>query len=110
VNLRRNLFRLWIVGSALFMLTVAIVSYSEIKKEFQDAAAASVSVTDRAAFGILAPVTDPALIGKRTPNPWTSLGTVAGIALGFPLVALALGASLVWALSGFAVRAAERPE
>ena len=104
MNLRRNLFRLWVVGSALFMLTVAIVSYSEIKKEFEAA-----SVTDRAAFGILAPVTDPALI-RRTPNPWASVGTVAGIAFGFPLVALALGASLVWALSGFAVRAAERPE
>jgi hypothetical protein len=91
MNLRRNLFRLWLVGSALFMLAVAIVSYSEIKKEFQDAATGPASVTDRAAFGTLEPVTDPALIGKRTPSPWTSLGAAAGIAFGFPLVALALG-------------------
>jgi hypothetical protein len=34
MNLRRGLFRLWIVGSALFVLVVALVSYSGIKAEF----------------------------------------------------------------------------
>jgi hypothetical protein len=34
MNLRRGLFRLWIVGSALFVLGVAFVGYSEIKKQF----------------------------------------------------------------------------
>jgi hypothetical protein len=38
VNLRRGLFRLWIVGAALFVLAVAFVSYSEIKKQFTTAA------------------------------------------------------------------------
>lgn len=36
------------------------------------------------------------------PNPWTSVGVAAGIAVGIPLVVLILGASLVWAFSGFA--------
>jgi hypothetical protein len=36
------------------------------------------------------------------PNPWARVGWVAGIALGVPLVVLILGASLVWAFSGFA--------
>jgi hypothetical protein len=49
-------------------------------------------------------VTDPTLIKRleRTPNPWASVGRVAAIALGIPLAVLALGSSLLWALSGFA--------
>jgi hypothetical protein len=35
-------------------------------------------------------------------SPWTTLGMWASIALGIPLAVLALGASLVWAFSGFA--------
>jgi hypothetical protein len=38
MNWQRGLFRLWIVGSALFVLAVAFVSYSEIKKQFNDIA------------------------------------------------------------------------
>jgi hypothetical protein len=34
MNWRRGLFRLWIVGSALFVLAVAFVRYGDIKKEF----------------------------------------------------------------------------
>jgi hypothetical protein len=34
VNWRLGLFRLWIVGSALFVLVVAFISYSDIKSEF----------------------------------------------------------------------------
>ena len=37
MNLRRGLFRLWIIGSALFVLAVAFVSYSGIKAEFDAA-------------------------------------------------------------------------
>ena len=38
------------------------------------------------------------------PNPWASVATAAGVALGIPLVVLILGASLVWAFSGFAAK------
>jgi hypothetical protein len=31
MNLRRGLFRLWIVGSALFVLAVAFLSYGDIE-------------------------------------------------------------------------------
>jgi hypothetical protein len=52
-------------------------------------------------------VTDPEVIkrleGMRTPDPWGTLGAWAGIAFGIPLAVLALGASLLWAMSGFAV-------
>src|SRR5262245_58625383 len=37
MNWRRGLFRLWIVGTALFVIAVAFVSYSEIKAQFDDA-------------------------------------------------------------------------
>jgi hypothetical protein len=35
---RRGLFRLWIVGAALFVIAVAYSSYSDIKEEFDKAA------------------------------------------------------------------------
>jgi hypothetical protein len=73
---------LWIVGTALFVLAIAFVSYSEIKTEFD----------------LLHVVIEPTLA------PWETLGWWASIALGIPLVVLALGASLVWAFSGFAAR------
>jgi ABC-type enterobactin transport system permease subunit len=46
MNWRRGLFRLWIVGTALFVLAVAFVSYSEIKAQFNAA-------TNAAAWGRL---------------------------------------------------------
>jgi hypothetical protein len=40
MNWRRGLFRLWIVGSVLFVIVaVAVISYSEIKKQFDAIAA-----------------------------------------------------------------------
>jgi len=38
MNWRRGLFRLWIVGSALFVLAVAFVSYDDIGAEFDSVA------------------------------------------------------------------------
>ena len=34
MNLRRELFRLWIIGAALFVIAVASISYPGIKFEF----------------------------------------------------------------------------
>jgi hypothetical protein len=108
MNWRRGLFRLWLVGSALFVLAVASLNYTDIKEEFDDAASATQAVTSVdpwAEFPIVPkPVTDPALIKRleRTPNPWASLGRLAAVAFGVPLVVLVLGSSLVWAFSGFA--------
>jgi hypothetical protein len=38
MNWRRGLFRLWIIGTVLFVLAIAFISYSEIKKQFVDTA------------------------------------------------------------------------
>jgi hypothetical protein len=38
------------------------------------------------------------------PTPWATLGMWVSIALGIPLAVLVLGASLVWAFSGFAAK------
>ena len=96
MNWRRGLFRLWIVGTALFVLAVAFVSYTEIKEQFDAAAAIAAERPNR-------PLTD-AEVGIGGPAPWTILAMCAGIALGIPLAVLALGASLVWAFSGFAAK------
>jgi hypothetical protein len=36
MNYRRGLFRLWIVGTTLFVLAIAVISYGKIKKQFED--------------------------------------------------------------------------
>jgi hypothetical protein len=82
MNWRRGLFRLWIVGTVLFVIAVAFISYGDIKGEF-----------DAVAYVI-----------EPTPAPWETLGWWAAIAFGIPLAVLVLGASLVWAFSGFAVK------
>jgi hypothetical protein len=99
MNWRRGLFRLWIVGSALFVLAVAFVSYGEIKKQFDDAATVAAHQT----------ATEPVEqwtdyeVGIGPPlAPWKTLGVWTGIAFGIPLVVLVLGSALVWAFSGFA--------
>ena len=164
MNWRRGLFRLWIVGSALFVLAVAFVSYTEIKADFDVVARASKpevtssfiaefrqqypeynSLTDAQLLEAVyekffsdmpreqfekqvsekisaskkivkfqgqlhelpADFTDEQIttaLKSTIPNPWATLGLWAAIALGIPLAVLVLGASLVWAFSGFAAK------
>jgi hypothetical protein len=147
MNWRRGLFRLWIVGAALFVIAVASISYSDIKADFDvvagkpEAGPSFLAVFrhrypeyndmndaqltdalykkfysdmpreqfDKKITKPLKPVTDPALnlfdlFNQPAPNPWLRVGMVAGIAFGVPLVVLILGASLVWAFSGFAAK------
>jgi hypothetical protein len=147
MNWRRGLFRLWIVGTVLFVIAIAFISYSEIKAQF-DAATGNAAVWPgeiavpvlcadargvadadyiieandncwyaMSKFRPLYPeyndLSDKELTRKLYSNrgitaasdllnPWATLGTWASIAVGIPLAVLALGASLVWALSGFA--------
>ena len=119
MNLRRGPFRLWIVGAALWVLAVAFVSYGEIKKQFI-VPTFEVQLPDGRTFDVQAPDMQTAAAMVRTlpkdfvpekplrsdagPNPWATLGTWAVIAFGIPLAVLALGSSLLWALSGFAER------
>jgi hypothetical protein len=180
LRVARGLFRLWIVGTALFVLGIAFVGYSDIKAEFdavasmpklpgpssllanfrqrhpqykdwndtqladalymkfysnmpreqfdkkitttnikvveykgeliefpadateEQIAAALASHSKPGMFDDLIP---PALtLPPNPPNPWASVGRVAGIAFGIPLAVLTLGASLVWAFSGFSTK------
>ena len=151
MNWRRGLFRLWIVGTVLFVLAVAFVSYNEIKRQFDETAVqhwaeanselyvpqlcgdargvAGVDYTERgqrettcwyamSKFRSLYPeykdVSEKELSRKLyadldipirdLPNPWATLGMWSAIAFGIPLAVLVLGASLVWAFSGFAAK------
>src|SRR5262249_15584052 len=130
MNLRRGLFRLWIVGTALFVLAIAFISYSEIKQQFAASlkpyTTFEVQLSDGRTFEVQAPDEQTAAAMIKTmiealpegvvldkpakpladvtfvPTPWKSLGRWVSIAFGIPLAVLALGASLLWALSGFA--------
>ena len=53
MNWRRGLFRLWIVGTVLFVIAVAFVSYSEIKQQFDDVALMHVLEADELAVPVL---------------------------------------------------------
>jgi hypothetical protein len=79
MNWRRGCFRLWVVGSALFVVAVAAVTSHEIKTLFEQA--------DRSSA---LPV-----------YPWTTLINGIGIAVGIPFIVLILGAILGWAFAGF---------
>ena len=178
MNLRRGLFRLWIVGAMVFAIIVAILGYSDIKAKFEatpnekTAQSALAQFRHRFEYGDLSDaqladrlytkfysdmpreefdrwITVPqpqrkfvkfrgqlhdfpadvttkeiaatlettindrelmsqlslsdAEVGIFPPNPWSALGGWAAIAFGIPLAVLALGASMVWAFSGFAV-------
>src|SRR5262249_60017306 len=91
MNWRRGLFRLWIVGSVLFVIAVAFVSYTEIKEQFDAAAAIAAERPNR-------PLTD-AEVGIGGPAPWAILSVWSGIAFGIPLAALGFWGSPLVALS-----------
>jgi hypothetical protein len=111
MNWRRGLFRLWIVGSVLFVIAFAVISYSEIKAQFSAARLEAI----RSQLDTSRPLpqwTDDelrayiAMPKQITPTaiPWATLGIWASIAVGIPLAVLIIGASLVWAFSGFAAK------
>jgi hypothetical protein len=160
MRVRRGFFRLWIVGTALFVFAIAFISYNDIKAQF-DAVPSKPEVTSsfiaefRQQYPEYNNLTDAQLLDtvykkfysgmpreefekqvseqisasnkivkfqgqvhefpadftdeeiatalKRTiKNPWASVGEAAAIAFGIPLAVLILGASLIWAFSGFA--------
>jgi hypothetical protein len=92
MNWRRGLFRLWMVGTALFVLAIAFISYAR-SRQFDDAA---IIAAHQTASEPVTSWTDYEVgIGPK-PAPWATLGTWAGIAFGVPLVVLVLVASLIW--------------
>src|SRR5262245_30167815 len=113
MNWRRGLFRLWIVGAALFVIAVAFVSYSKIKAQFAyktfevqrpDGSTLDIQAPDMETAKAMVRTLAEGFIIDKPPNPWATLGLWASIAFGIPLAVLALGASLVWAFSGFAAK------
>jgi hypothetical protein len=50
MNWRRGLFRLWIVGTTLFVLAIAFISYGDIKQQFKDIALQARIDRDKAEF------------------------------------------------------------
>ena len=79
MNWRRGCFRLWVVGSALFIVAVAAITSIEIQPQLQ-------TLDHSAPF--------PAHI-------WMMLLNGMGIAVGVPLLVLTIGAAVGWAFSGF---------
>jgi hypothetical protein len=135
MNWRRGLFRLWVIGTVLFVMAVAmvayddiktVIAYGDIKRDFDAAkaefrAAVSKSEAGQPMAGDWAPTpptpTDRKLATDRlatlntmenamfyADGAWANVKYLASIAIGIPLAVLALGASLVWAFSGFSAK------
>lgn len=161
VNLKRGLFRIWLVLSTLFVIGVGVVTYDTVKAAFDEAAvmemvkgddiimpvlcgqARGIAGTDyttkanqkpgpwdsdakpnpfdtcyyigvptfRRLFPEYANIEDNALVKKvyadsgqptrDLANPWINLLALVAWALGIPLLVLAIGSALFWALAGF---------
>ena len=67
MNWRRGLFRLWIVGTALFVIAIAFVSYGEIERQFDDAA--TIAAHEKA--GLLDPSKDDERAAQLGLSGWT---------------------------------------
>jgi len=109
MNWRRGLLRLWVVGTALFVIAVTSISYSGIKSEFDLKSSVPPNIVAQPAAQqpnkSLSQWSDEELWAViALANPWEKVAVTAAIAFGIPLVVLALGASLGWAFSGFATR------
>lgn len=161
MNLKRGLFRIWLVCSALFVISVGVLTYESVKRVFDEAAvlemvkgddiimpvlcgkARGVAGTDyttkanqnpgpwdtyakpnpfdtcyyigvpifRRHFPEFSSIPQEALVKKAyadvgqptrdLANPWVNLLTVVAWALAVPLIVLAIGSALFWALAGF---------
>jgi hypothetical protein len=129
MDLRRGLFRLWVVGAVLFAAVVIAANYSRIRREFDEADWVTVKFVkcteargtagrdyreeaDKScmyeldAYKRLYPEEGAALQPDPPPsNPWHTVGETVAIALGVPIGTLALGCALAWAFAGFRRRA-----
>jgi len=86
-NWRRGCFRLWIVGSALFIIAVAAATSLELQPHLES-------------------------VDRSGPYPtyiWMMLLNGIGIAVGGPLLVLTIGAAIGWAFSGFQAPPAPAP-
>jgi hypothetical protein len=70
MNWRRGLFRLWIVGAALFVIAIAAVGYSEIKAQFAKPAKNETSMPVLCSKARGEAGTDYAIKEKGRPGPW----------------------------------------
>lgn len=89
MNIRRGLFRFWVLFACIFILIIAGTFFSEVKREF--------------AFldGL---VKNPPPIGyvvDHPPDPWGFVLKLATVALGIPALVLGIGIALLWASDGF---------
>jgi hypothetical protein len=78
-NWQRGCFRLWVVGSALFIIAIAALTSIEIKSQIE-------------------------ILDSSAPYPtyvWTMLLNGMSVAIGIPVIVLTIGAAVGWAFSGF---------
>ena len=94
MNLKRGLFRLWLVVSVLFGAAVVVYSVPSIIEEFSLPASFDQGRVDL----------DPDIRMLRDAGVWVPyamLGRMAAIAIGVPIGVFLLGSALFWAASGF---------
>ncbi|MDH4442381.1 MAG: hypothetical protein QE284_18600 [Rhizobium sp.] len=150
MNVKRGLFRVWVVCSAMFVLAVALLGWNDVEREFKRAAfirdsgeirmvplfcedAKGTLNTDyqlepgdlyadpkdrcwykidrlRELFDVFGEVSDEKLLEAtykatgatlKSAAPWDKVSGLVAFAVGVPLLILALGSAIYWALAGF---------
>ena len=84
MNIKRGLFRVWLVCSVLYVMGVLAVGIPVIWNEFG-----------------MGGETFPLTVSVPAPQPWSKLAMVTGAAFGVPAVVYGLGLAFLWAISGF---------
>jgi hypothetical protein len=90
MNLRRGLFRAWVVFSLCYVLFVFFVFFDDLRL---------ITVHSLLQPNEFDP--DAYLAGAQYLNPWILLAKVVTVGLIPPLIVLAAGAALLWAGYGF---------
>jgi hypothetical protein len=83
MNIKRGLFRLWLVSAVLFAVAIFALEFEHIRYEFEWAA--------------FKPVGPDGIFH----SPWELLLEVSAIAIGVPLVVLIVARAIFWAIGGF---------
>jgi hypothetical protein len=100
MNIRRGLFRVWLIGAVIFascMMALAIWSFQNAREELAYENSPANPYRD------IGDLVDP-------PRPWLALGALSLYAFGVPVAVLVFGRLLLWAADGFRSEGAKRSD
>jgi hypothetical protein len=107
VNLRRGLFRTWVILAVIWVVTCGIFAFVQRGALFPHSTISSISNADPSLISQFNSVATPLPGTETAPPPPANIDVLAyefaaGVVIMPPLLLLIFGASVLWAVSGFA--------